>query len=238
MSPVISIIVPTFGRAERLNRVAANIHQATSTEHEILIVAERTDEGTVFAACREPGVIPVINTRSRNYAGAINTGFQLASGQYIFTGADDLNFHPGWDKAALDQMTGDIRVVGTNDLLNDGVLRGVHATHYLIDRRYIEDPGAVVDAPPRTVLFQGYDHQYSDTEAIGTARARGVFAPCLESIVEHMHFTAGRSLRDATYDKGFARVAQDAELFAQREHLWTQESMYPEAIEYGKTVTQ
>ena len=66
----------------------------------------------------------------------------------MFAGADDLNFHPGWDTAALAVMDGWVQVVGTNDLLNPYVTAGLHATHYLVDRRYLDDVGGVVDQGP------------------------------------------------------------------------------------------
>ncbi len=95
--------------------------------------------------------------------------------------------------AALAQMRDPVQVVGTNDLLNTDVLQGTHATHYLIDRRYIDQAGGVPGAPPGIVLFEGYGHNFTDTEFIAVARARGVFAPCLASVVEHVHFFAGKA---------------------------------------------
>jgi hypothetical protein len=53
------------------------------------------------------------------------------------------------------------------------------------------------------------------------ARARGAFAPCLASVVEHMHFYAGKAAWDDTYAKGSAKDSQDRALFHSREHLWT-----------------
>jgi hypothetical protein len=141
---------------------------------------------------------------------------------YVFLAADDLNFHPGWDTEVLRVMNAldHIKVVGTNDLLNGYVERGIHATHYLIDRTYINDPGGVIDGEKGHVLFEGYDHNFTDTEFIGTAKARAVFAPCLTSVVEHMHPVIGKGLADETFAKTQANMGPDGDLYESRKHLW------------------
>jgi glycosyltransferase involved in cell wall biosynthesis len=216
----ISILVPTRGRPGRLAGVLSNITENTSTEHEVIFVVEGDDVASRnVVAGLEAGW--VANRRARSYAGAINTGYQRARGDYVFAGSDDLRFHAGWDTTALALMRDPVRVVGTNDLLNTDVKRGTHATHYLVDRRYLAEVGGVPGAPPGLVLYEGYDHNYTDTEFIAVARARGVFAPCLASVVEHMHFHANKAEWDSTYAKGSAREEQDRALFQSRERLWT-----------------
>jgi glycosyltransferase involved in cell wall biosynthesis len=222
----ISILVPTRGRPGRLPGVLANITENTRSEHEVIFVVEGDDvpaRNAVVALAAGAGHVAgwAANRRARSYAGAINTGFQRARGDYVFAGADDLRFQAGWDTAALALMRDPVRVVGTNDLLNTDVQRGTHATHYLVDRRYIAEVGGVPAAPPGLVLFEGYDHNFTDTEFIAVARARGVFAPCLDSVVEHLHFYARKADWDDTYAKGSAREEQDRALFHAREQLWT-----------------
>jgi hypothetical protein len=221
---LITVIVPTFGRAGRMAEVAADVHAATINDHEVLFVVEVGDEPSCEQArwlAGEGAAGWTVNRRAHNYAGAINTGAAVAVGGHLFVGADDLHFHPGWDIPALAAMTGPVQVVGTNDLLNPGTLSGTHATHYLVDRSYITGPGGVPGERPGLVLFEGYDHQFTDTEFIAVARARGVFAPCLSSVVEHLHPAAGKAVMDATYQKGHARIWDDEKIFRSREHLWT-----------------
>lgn len=220
---LITVIVPTFGRAGRMAAVAADIHDHTAAAHEVLFVTEDDDRESCAAAAglAQAGAARwVRNERSRNYAGAVNTGARHAAGDMLFTGADDLRFHPGWDMAALAVMRPPVRVAGTNDLGNPDVLAGQHATHYLIDRAYTDGPGGVADGPPGMVLFEGYDHNWTDTEFIATARHRGVFAACPEAVVEHMHPVHGKGEPDPTYAKGSARHREDGEIFHSREHLW------------------
>lgn len=219
--PTIEVLVPTIGRADRLSAVAANVHDATEAEHRVVFIVEEHDETTVLAA-RATGELTLVNEHSRNYAGAVQTGYERTDGRYLFCGSDDLRFHRGWDRHALDTMTAlpHVRVVGTNDLLNPYVAQGLHATHSLTDRRYLDEVGGVVDGGPGSFLNTMFDHQFTDTEYIGTAKARAVFAPCMASVVEHMHFMAGKSEHDGTYERAYAELAADETLYESRKHLW------------------
>jgi len=225
----ISIIVPTFGRADRIERVARNIHGSTTTPHEILFVYESEDEATKEAIDqvamlldhRTFAMYAIKNIHKKNYAGAVQSGFNESIGSLLFLGADDLDFSMDWDTPCVSLMKEEgVSVVGTNDLHNQGVLEGWHATHYLIDRSYLSRVGGVIDVGPGSVNYLGYDHNYPDTEFIETASHRGVFRPCLESVVEHRHFVFGLAAKDSTYEKGYAKLNEDAALFESRRHLW------------------
>jgi len=218
---VIDVLVPTIGRADRLAAVAANIHAATDAEHRVVFIVECEDEASDDAATATGDTV-ILNRHAPNYAGAIQTGYEATDGEYLFCGSDDLRFHHGWDRHAIATMEAlpHLRVVGTNDLLNPYVQAGTHATHSLVARRYLDEVGGVIDAGPGSFLHEGYDHQFTDTEFIGTAKARAVFAPCMDSIVEHMHFLAGKSDHDATYERAYAELAADEATYMARRELW------------------
>lgn len=218
---MLDIVIPSYGRSDRALRVYNDATVNTSGLHEIHFVVESEQAWDYTRALDGTKARIFVNNRSRNYAGAINS-FAPYARDYMFAAADDLKFTQGWDVEALRTMIAlpHIKVVGTNDLLNTYVLKGWHATHYLVDTSYIRDPGGVIDGDPGHVLFEGYDHNYTDTEFIGTSKARAVFAPCLTSIVEHAHFTVGKSVKDATYEKGYAKLAVDAAVYESRKHLW------------------
>lgn len=226
MTPHIDIIVPTLWRHQRLARVVDNIHQATATPHLVSLVAEPDDQPTVDTglelAAHDPALRLVVNQRAHNYAGAVNTAVFSGDAPWWFAGADDLDFQTGWDTHCLAtaERTG-AQVIGTNDRYHPGVLRGDHATHYLVSRAYTMAVGCSADNIPGTGVPEIYDHQYTDTELVEVAKYRGVFAPCLEAVVKHLHFSAGLSPRDATYDHGQRHVATDGQLFESRRHLWT-----------------
>jgi len=78
----------------------------------------------------------------------------------------------------------------------------------------------VVDEGPGSFLHEGYGHNYTDTEFIGTAKARARFRPCLDSVVRHLHQSAGFTPHDATHDKAEATYGADSELYDARRPLW------------------
>lgn len=213
----VAVLIPTFQRPHRVGAVTENILE--STEHaSVYFIVEPDDEETVAAVKATIGATLILNQRTRNYAGAINTGVQQTDEPYVFAGADDLNFHRGWYEICRELMVDPIRVVGTNDLYNPEVLAGSHATHYLVDRLYAEQGCA--DAPGQ-MLCELYEHNYCDTEFVQTAMARGRFAPCMAAVVEHKHWAWGKGKMDATYEKGMRGVSADHARFMSRRHLWT-----------------
>lgn len=222
---MISIIIPSYGRPDKIRAAVENSHQNTVGVHEVVMVVELDQLAQyedAFAGIHAASWLSITcNERSRSYGGAINYACDYANGEYIFMASDDLDFHHGWDVEAMHTMLAlpTIKVVGTNDLLNEFVLNGWHSTHSLVDRRYLEDPGGVI-GEPGVALFEGYSHNYVDTEFIGTAKARSVFAPCLTSVVEHKHFTVGKSEKDETYEKGYLHLQEDHDLYQSRKHLW------------------
>jgi glycosyltransferase involved in cell wall biosynthesis len=215
--PIIDIFIPTYHRAARLRSVSDNIHDNTTVDHRILFIIEAEDEES--AAAVPPHDDYVTNTHRDNYAGAINTGFENLLSPFFFMGADDLNFHADWDEKALVRMDDRIMVVGTDDLLNPYVKEGLHSTHSLVNRQYIDGQGGVM-GETGTVLSEVYDHQFTDTEFIATAKMRARFYPALDSVVEHIHFANGRAQMDETYTRGQRLVAADEQIYDSRKHLW------------------
>lgn len=218
---MIDIIVPTWGRPHRISTVSAQIHAATVVDHRILWVIE--DDDVESMASVPSGDWRIVNRRSRNYAGAINSAFLYSKAEQVFLAADDVVFHPGWDLAAQACLDGWFTVVGTNDLLNPFVESGMHATHYLVDQAYVSLFGSgVIDSDEPILLHEGYHHNFTDTEFIATAKARCRFRPCLESVVEHRHVVNQKAANDATYEKNQARFAEDSALYDFRRRLWEQ----------------
>lgn len=215
---MIVVLVPTFGRPDRIAGVNLNVAQVASVPTRCLFVLEPTDTASIDAA-KACGAEFLLNQRAASYCGACNTGYKNTLEPYLFTGADDIVFHPGWDTACLAMMSGRIQVVGTNDLLNPHVLAGHHATHYLVDRRYLDEFGGVVDEGPGSFEPECYAHAWSDTEFIATAKMRCRFAPCLDAVVEHRHAQL-TGVFDATYEKTNSQTAQDEALYESRKPLW------------------
>jgi glycosyltransferase involved in cell wall biosynthesis len=215
---MLDIYIPTFGRGEKLVELVAHIQESTPRATVVLILEE--EDGLSREEAAKTTAVRVINHRSKTYAGAINSAWEVMDSDLFFVGADDIRFTPGWEEIAIDEMVGNTMVVGTNDLHNQEVLTGDHATHYLVRGKYIRTNSGTFD---RTypVLYEGYSHNYTDAEFIKTAQFRGVFRPCLDSVVEHFARAYGLQSPDATHAKTREKVQEDTRLYEERSSLWT-----------------
>lgn len=226
MDPLVDIVVPLLRRPHRISPLLQSIGAATPEPHRVTLVVSADDPETLAVAeahedsvvrvlgCDWPGGSPGDYARKTNSAVAWNRDTE-----WVFTGADDLDFHPGWLTNALEGQPDRIGVIGTNDLFNPRVVTGTHSTHSLVRRSYAEHPGGAW-GEPGTVLHEGYPHEFCDDELVGVARARGRFAWRGSSVVEHLHPYAGKAPRDEVYDLGHSLNAQAGALFKARSAAW------------------
>lgn len=213
----VAILIPSYGRIDRLEAVVANARDATPGATVVLLL-EPDEHAAVIGHGGIDGAVAISTVDGfGTYAKAINCGYRNTAEPLLFAGADDLRFHHGWLDAALATMkaTG-AQVVGTNDLGNPEVLAGDHATHYLVKRGYLDAVGGVFDQGPGSFMPDCYDHNWTDREFIATAQHRGVFAPCLDAVVEHCHPAWGKAEMDSTYRKSFREESADAALAHER----------------------
>ena len=89
---MIDILIPTYGRSDRIPGIVDNVLSTTTAEFLLHFCVEADDTASIeaVAAC---GLTPIINRRARTYCGAINTGYESTQGDYLFAGAEDLWFH-------------------------------------------------------------------------------------------------------------------------------------------------
>ena len=125
----------------------------------------------------------------------------------------------GWWQEAAKVASDGISVIGTQNMLNEGVLRGEHSTHTFFRRSYVEEQG-LIDGTLGKVLCEEYVHEFVDNEAVETAKSRGVFSFCHTSVVEHLHPNAGKATSDSMYEDAARRTEISYETFAKRRHLW------------------
>jgi glycosyltransferase involved in cell wall biosynthesis len=219
MKPMtVTIVIPTYRRAAKLAALVENIRETKPISASILVVTEIDDRETL-AAARAANVEAIFNACERGYAGSINTAFRWSDAEVLFTGADDIRCRPGWVEKALARFGPGIGVVGTNDLDDPNSASGAHSTHSFVRRDYVNHPGAVVGMPG-FVMYPGYGHYYTDVELVATAKARGAFAPCLESVVEHLR--AQEMPSEEWLVKRHKFMLQDTPVFQQRSALWAE----------------
>jgi hypothetical protein len=222
---LVYVLIPVLNRPERVEPLLESLASSAGYHAKLrpLFLASPGDEAEI-AACRASDADTVVvpwECGDGDYARKINLGANLAreeGADWFFHGADDLCFCPGWaDEAIKVGERHGKAFVGTDDLGNGLVRAGRHSTHSLVRVDYLDQ--GTIDEPGK-LLHEGYDHQYVDTEAVGTAMARDewVFAPT--SKVEHLHYFWGKSQNDATYLKAMRAGTSDAALFQSRQHLW------------------
>lgn len=148
------ILIPTYRRPERIAGLVKNITETTPEPHRIIFIC---DEGDSMREAFRRGAIGVMNERSPSYAGAINTGIGFSDSEWVFTGADDLEFTHGWLKAMIPLMVEPWCVIGTNDDNWGPAKDGTTATHMAVRTSYVRLRGASVDGPG-TALHEGYKH--------------------------------------------------------------------------------
>jgi glycosyltransferase involved in cell wall biosynthesis len=113
---VISVVVPTFNRAERLPRLVAALEaQTTTTPFEVVVVNDGSTDATeeVLASLAAGSTVPLRILRTPcngGPAGARDLGWRAATGDWIVFTDDDCTPEPGW-LAALDGRFGDADLV-------------------------------------------------------------------------------------------------------------------------------
>lgn len=218
------VLIPMLGRPHHVAPLLASLDATAPDARPLFLLSP--DDTEVHAAVGESGRDFLIVPREPgvgDYARKIHTGYQKSTEPLLFLAASDLRFHPDWLTAALAKLTPGIGVVGTNDLGTARVREGRHATHSLITRQYADEQGTI-DGPG--ILHEGYHHFCVDDELVSTAQHRGAWAMALDAVVEHRHpyfidpDGTRKAPRDATYNLGASRSAQDKRLYRSRQHLW------------------
>lgn len=215
---MIAILVPVLNRPQNVQPFLESVAN-TQEEHKVYFICSPGDRAEI-KECEQSGAEVFKFHRKAgpgDFAQKINFAFDNTTEDFLFQGADDIRFRPGWDRQAL-RLSRKVHggVIGTNDLWNPDVKRGRNSTHTLFARSYIEEFGSGTADNTGRVFCELYDHQYVDVEFIHTAKMRRRFVFSRNSIVEHLHPHWKRAEMDATYEKATRHTAQDRRLFMDR----------------------
>ena len=215
----VAIIVPMLGRPHTIGPLVDSIRDTTPSAHIIFGCSPGDVEviGHLMSYGLDHFLVP--GPGRGDYARKINAGYRLTDEPLLFTAACDLRFHAGWFEAATRRLTAGIGVVGTNDLGSKRVMAGLHATHSLITRAYVDDFGTIDQRGQ--VMHEGYLHEFVDDELVQTAMSRNAWAFAGDSHVEHLHPAWGKADSDDLYEQTPYRMRMGRKLYRQREHLWT-----------------
>lgn len=210
-----AVIVPVLNRPQNAKPFMDSLRASTGMAT-VYAIADFADEKTIEAWEAAGASIKLWGeSEAGTFAEKVNLGYEETTEPWLFIVGDDVRFRPGWLDHAQAAAGDKYHVIGTNDLGNPRVTSGEHATHLLIRRSYVDEVGASWDGPA-VVCHEGYRHWFVDDEIVTAAKQRGVWAPALASIVEHLHPIHGKAESDATYRLGQSFAEQDKATFAQR----------------------
>jgi hypothetical protein len=212
---LVDVIVPVLCRPHRVAPLVESLR--ASTDRARLVFVPEFDDAEEIAAIAAAGADAFAHPRAHTFAQKVNFAYTLTERPWLFLTGDDVAFRPGWFEAAMrcHDRTG-ASVVGTNDLASQHVMAGVRAVHMLIRRSYVEEVGASWDGPG-VVCHQGYFHGCVDDEIVVAASRRATFSPCLDSVVEHLHWANRKAELDDAYRLGMVHQAVDMATFSRRE---------------------
>lgn len=210
---MIDIIIPTLNRANKIEPLLQNLLDVTKVPFLVTFAMETGDELSMQTRRRSHIWSNWEVGNFNSYTIAFNTAFWKTNHKYVFMGSDDIEFMPGWDKAA--QVMEDdekVHVVGMN---SSGALDDRHHLQFLMRRSYINQHSLVEGLPNH--VFYPYHHNFCDTELYYTALNRGVFKACPEAVVLH-HRPADDI--DETYKKSSRTAELDRATYNSRKHLF------------------
>ncbi len=213
---MLAVIVPVLRRPHRVAPLMESVARVTPDPFRLLFVCDSDDYSEQETIDGLGGDRIQVDG---NYAQKINAAYRVTVEPLLFLGADDIEFHPFWFERAVERLSDpSIGVVGTNDLGNPRVRAGLHATHSLVTRAYIDEHGTIDESGK--VLHESYPHEYVDTEFVQTAMHRQAWAFARDSVVEHMHPHWGKAPTDALYDAHRGRMKLGERIYTRRKHLW------------------
>ena len=99
-APVISVVIPTYNRAQILCRTIDNVLQQTYTPSEVIVVDDGSTDDTLQRLDRYGSRLKVICQPNAGPAAARNRGIEMARGEFIaFQDSDDL-----WGNTKLERQ--------------------------------------------------------------------------------------------------------------------------------------
>lgn len=222
----VAVLCPVLNRPENVAPLVESFLANTPEgEARLYFLGERDDHAeleAVNALVERDGTCWMSRPDIHTFAEKLNFGLGSTTEPWVLCIGDDVRFHKGW----LDQarkLSTEYDVIGTNDtagaVKNPKVANGSHSDHSFFRRAYVEEYGACLDGPG-VLAPECYRHWFVDKEMISLARARGVFSPCLDSVVEHLHpgYEGREDLRqsDSTYMLAVEHSAEDEATFKDR----------------------
>ena len=198
---MISVIIPTRKRIIELARAVQSIRDTSKPGAVEAVCYVDEDDTDSVAACRRLGVKTKVGPRLRNITQCWNECVELAEGDILCQGNDDIVFRtPGWDRIVEEEFKkfdDKVLMVHGNDA---GGQQDKFGPHPFVHRRWVETLGYFI--PPY------FSSDFGDTWLNDLANALGR-RRYLPFVVEHMHFLYGKATIDDTTRERLKRHDED-----------------------------
>ena len=195
---MISILLPSTGREQRLDELLTIMESALPSGGEIIVVMDRNDivERKKYEML---GNLIVTHLRTRFVVTDVrgcwrckNIALEYAKHDLILWTADDVKPHPGWFEKGIEcfnhHFPDGLGLVALNDLHCMDQTAG----HAITTRRFLNVMFGYPHFPPE------FHHFFLDTMISNRAKELGRYHFCEDAVMEHMHWRLGKSEYDAT----------------------------------------
>jgi len=178
---VVTIFVPTRGRAEQLKKNMRLLKENTRYPAcELIIIADADDPDTL-KVCDKEKLDYVVMLQRSYFVTKINFAFSKAGGNYLVCLSDDVEVEPDWLTIAVDcfrnKFSDDVGVLCFG---GDDTYKGNLAIHPFVSRKWIDRY-----QEGKRVLWHDYWHFYGDTEISLLSHYLKRFVYCPESKAIH-----------------------------------------------------
>lgn len=209
---MIDVLIPTLGRPLRIPILVDTLARHTVNPYRLHLMIEPQDEESRTIA-GDYNCSVIIGSYG-SYENAMNTGYFLTSGEYLFLGVDDIEFTPSWDMEPIRLLrtNPNLSVIGHRTMGRDCPPEGIYSCHFTIRRSYVRASTLVAGMP--NLIFYPYYHHECDRELFWYARNMGVYQSCPESTI------LNDQQYDATREKTTSKDGIDRDTYWNRRHLF------------------
>lgn len=212
---MISIIIPSLGRAEQLCNCLRELEQSvrdSEANYEVIIILDEVDpesqdkaKNYIINISKRPDTYTISTLKGSPTAiEKWNHGARKSIGEWLVLAADDLHWTYDWMKASL--ATDNKGFLALRDTYNSAK---AFEPHYMSTREWLKKNQGGVLAVPH------YTHWGPDLEIAMRARNLGHYQVS-NAILPHTHWIWGTAIKDNTYKRAEETHKKDLLLFEER----------------------
>jgi hypothetical protein len=186
-----------MGRNERLHKMLGLVESEIPSDAEVIVVMDVFKSSMVgdfdldCLVAMHPKTI-FVTTNIRGCWRCTNVGLDAAKYDFVMWTADDAIPRPGWYWAGIECFRQYFPDGMGLLILNDLMMKWQIAGHAMTTKRFL----TAMFGEPR--FPEGFNHLFCDTMVSDWAFSLGRREFCENSVIEHMHWSYGKSERDET----------------------------------------